>query len=145
MEEASKARHGLCSVSLMFDLSPASLDKEFPVRRNLVYFNHAAQAPLPQRVAAAIEAQIENAKLRGATDWDRWIAAVHKTREKAATLIGAGRAEIGFVPSTGWGINLVAQAYDWRKGDNVVGDDMEFPANFYPWRLLAKRGVEHRL
>ena len=129
----------------MFDLSPALLDKEFPVRRNLVYFNHAAQCPLPQRVAAAIEAQIENAKLRGAADWNRWIADVDRTREKAAAFVGALRTEIAFVPSTGWGVNLVAQAYNWKDGDNVVGDDMEFPANFYPWRLLAKRGVEHRL
>jgi selenocysteine lyase/cysteine desulfurase len=129
----------------MFDLSPANLDREFPVRRNLVYFNHAAQAPLPRRVADAIEAQIENAELRGATDWNRWIADVDKAREKAAALLGAGRAEIAFSPSTSWGVNLVAQAYDWKVGDNVVGDDMEFPSNLYPWRLLAKRGVEHRL
>jgi selenocysteine lyase/cysteine desulfurase len=128
-----------------FDLSPAHLDEEFPVRRNLVYFNHAAQSPLPRRVAEAIEAQIENAKLRGAADWNRWISDVDKTREKAAALIGALRSEIAFVPSTSWGVNLVAQAYDWKAGDNVVGDDMEFPSIFYPWRLLAKRGVEHRL
>ena len=129
----------------MFDLSSANLDQEFPVRRSLVYFNHAAQAPLPLRVATAIEAQIENAKLRGATDWDRWVAGVDQTRAKAATLIGALRSEIAFVPSTSWGINLVAQAYDWQEGDNVVGDDMEFPSIFYPWQLLAKRGVEYRL
>jgi cysteine desulfurase / selenocysteine lyase len=129
----------------MFDLSPAHLDEEFPVRRNLIYFNHAAQCPLPQRVATAIEKQIENAKSRGATDWDRWIADVDQTRGKTAALIGALRSEIAFVPSTSWGINLVAQAYDWNEGDNVVGDDMEFPSIFYPWRLLAKRGVEHRL
>jgi selenocysteine lyase/cysteine desulfurase len=129
----------------MFELSAESLDKEFPVRRSLVYFNHAAQAPLPQRVATAIEGQIENAKSRGATDWNRWIADVDQTREKAAAFIGALRSEIAFVPSTSWGINLVAQSYDWKPGDNVVGDDMEFPSIFYPWRLLAKRGVEHRL
>jgi selenocysteine lyase/cysteine desulfurase len=129
----------------VFDLSPANLDREFPVRRSLVYFNHAAQAPLPLRVADAIERHIENTKLRGAADWSRWVADIDKTREKAAAFIGAGRAEIAFVPSTGWGINLVAQAYDWKPGDNVVGDDMAFPANFYPWRLLQKRGVEYRL
>ena len=129
----------------MFDLSPDHLDEEFPVRRNLVYFNHAAQSPLPRRVAAAIEKQVENAKTRGAADWDRWVAGVDQTREKAAALIGALRSEIAFVPSTSWGINLVAQSYDWKEGDNVVGDDMEFPSIYYPWRLLAKRGVEYRL
>jgi selenocysteine lyase/cysteine desulfurase len=129
----------------MLDLSTPALDREFPIRRKLVYFNHAAVAPLPRRVADAIRAHIENVRDRGAADWRRWYAAIEATREKAARFVGARREEVSFLPSTSWGLNLVAQAVDWKRGDNVVGDDMEFPANFYPWRFLAKRGVEHRL
>jgi hypothetical protein len=128
-----------------FDFSAPNLDREFPVRRNLVYFNHAAVAPLPRPVADAIEAHAENAKTRGAADWRRWYADVESAREKAAAFVGARREEISFVPSTSWGLNLVAQAVDWKPGDNVVGDDMEFPSNVYPWMLLEKRGVELRL
>jgi len=69
---------------------------------------------------------------------------VARTREKAAAFIGAMSSEIAFAPSTSWGLNLVAQAFDWKAGDNVVTDDMEFPANVYPWMLLEKRGVECR-
>jgi cysteine desulfurase / selenocysteine lyase len=128
-----------------FDFSPENLDREFPVRRNLVYFNHAAVTPLPRLVADAIEAHTENTKLRGAADWRRWYADVERAREKAAAFVGARSEEISFLPSTSWGLNLVAQAVDWKTGDNVVGDDMEFPANVYPWMLLEKRGVELRL
>ena len=130
---------------MSFDFSPENLDREFPVRRNLVYFNHAAVAPLPRRVADAIEAHTENTKLRGAADWRRWYADVERTHEKAAAFLGAAREEVSFLPSTSWGLNLVAQAFDWKTGDNVVGDDMEFPANVYPWMLLGRRGVELRL
>lgn len=115
------------------------------MRRNLVYFNHAAVAPLPRRVAEAIVAHTENARDRGAADWRRWYASVDATRKKAADFIGAHHSEIAFVPSTSWGLNLVAQAFPWKMGDNVVGDDMEFPSNVYPWMLLAPRGVEYRL
>ena len=125
--------------------STPGLDREFPIRKQLIYFNHAAQAPLPRRVADAMQAHNENVRDRGAADWRRWSGAIEATREKAARFLGASREEIAFVPSTSWGINLVAQAFDWKRGDNVVGDDMEFPANFYPWRLLEKRGVEYRL
>lgn len=127
-----------------FDFSPASLDREFPVRRNLVYFNHAAVSPLPRRVADAITAHVENTRERGAADWRRWFGGIEKTREAAARFIGARTSETGFVPSTSWGLNLVAHAVDWKPGDNVVGDDMEFPSNAYPWIALAARGVEHR-
>ena len=130
---------------MTFDWSAGNLDLEFPVRRNLVYWNHAAVAPLPRRVAGAITAHTENVRERGAADWRDWYRAVDETRGKAARLLGARASEIAFLPSTSWALNFVAQAYPWKSGDNVVGDDMEFPANVYPWMLLEGRGVEYRL
>jgi cysteine desulfurase / selenocysteine lyase len=130
---------------MSFDFSPASLDREFPVRKNLVYFNHAAVAPLPRRVAEAITAHNENVRDRGAADWRRWYSAIDRTREKAARFIGAKAAEVAFLPNTSWGLNLVAHSFPWKQGDNVVSDDMEFPSNAYPWMSLEKRGVESRL
>jgi selenocysteine lyase/cysteine desulfurase len=127
-----------------FDFSPENLDREFPVRGNLVYFNHAAVAPLPRRVADAITAHTENVRDRGAADWRRWYADIEHTRAKAAWFLGAHASEVAFLPSTSWGLSAVAQAYPWREGDNVVGDDMEFPANVYPWMVLERRGVEFR-
>jgi len=127
-----------------FDLSAAGLDREFPVRRRLIYLNHAAVAPLPRRVADAITAHVENSRDRGAADWRRWYARIEDARGKAAAFIGARASETAFVPSTSWGLNLVAQGFPFEAGDNVVGDDMEFPANVYPWMLLARRGVEFR-
>ena len=127
-----------------FDFSAANLDREFPVRRQLAYFNHAAVAPLPRRVAEALEMHNENVRDRGAADWRDWYARVESAREAAARFIGGKKQEIAFLPSTSWGLNLVAQAFPWKAGDNVVGDDMEFPANVYPWMLLERRGVEFR-
>jgi selenocysteine lyase/cysteine desulfurase len=128
-----------------FDFSPENLNREFPVRRNLVYWNHAAVAPLPRRVADAITAHTENVRDRGAADWRAWYGAIDQTRGKAARLIGARASEIAFLPSTSWALNSVARAFPWASGDNVVGDDMEFPANVYPWMLLEGRGVEYRV
>jgi selenocysteine lyase/cysteine desulfurase len=130
---------------MSFDYSPENLDREFPVRRNLIYMNHAAVAPLPRRVAEAIVAHIENVRDRGAADWRRWYAEIDRTREKAAAFLGARTSEVAFVPSTSWGLSLVARSFPWREGDNIVGDDMEFPANVYPWMMLADQRVEYRL
>jgi selenocysteine lyase/cysteine desulfurase len=130
---------------MAFDFSPAALDREFPVRKNLVYLNHAAVAPLPRRVADAITAHVENVRDRGAADWRSWYGMIEVTREKVARFVGAASAEIAFVPNTSWGLNLVALGFHWKEGDNVVTDDMEFPSNAYPWRGLASRGVECRV
>lgn len=129
----------------LFDFSSSNLDREFPVRRSLAYFNHAAVAPLPRHVAEAIVAHVENIRDRGAADWRKWYGAIERTREKAAGFLGAHRSEIAFLPSTSWALNLVAHSLEWKAGDNVVGDDMEFPPNSYPWRLLEKQGVEYRV
>ena len=129
---------------MAFDFSPQNLDSEFPVRKSLVYFNHAAVGSLPRRVSAAITAHVENVRDRGAADWRRWYANIERARAKAAAFIGARASEVAFLPSTSWGLSAVAQAYPWREGDNVVGNDMEFPANVYPWMVLGRRGVEFR-
>jgi cysteine desulfurase/selenocysteine lyase len=127
-----------------FDFSSANLDREFPVRRSLAYFNHAAVAPLPRRVAAAVIAQVENMRDRGAADWRKWYGAIDRTRARAARFLGAAEAEIAFLPSTTWALNLLARGLEWKAGDNLVGDDMEFPSNSLPWKLLEKQGVEYR-
>jgi selenocysteine lyase/cysteine desulfurase len=128
----------------MFDFSPANLDREFPVRKNLVYLNHAAVGPLPARVAEAMRAHLADASNFGAFHWKKWYRQYDETREKAARFVGGDPERIAFVPSTSHALNLVAQGLEWRPGDNVVGDDLEFPANVYPWMNLAGRGVEYR-
>lgn len=127
-----------------FDFSAAALDHEFPVRKNLVYFNHAAVGAMPRRVAQAIAAHNENVRDRGAADWRRWYAAIEEARAKAARFIGASKEEVAFLPNTSYGLNLVAQSFPWKEGDNVVSNDMEFPSNAYPWLSLEKRGVACR-
>jgi selenocysteine lyase/cysteine desulfurase len=129
---------------MSFDFSTESLDREFPVRRELVYLNHAGIAPLPRRVADAMIAHVENARDRGGADWRRAYGDVETTRAKAARFVGARKEEIAFLPNTSWAVNLVALAFPWKAGDNVVTDDMEFPSNAFPWRALEGRGVECR-
>jgi len=129
----------------MFDFSPENLDREFPVRKNLVYLNHAAVAPLPARVAAALRAHADDQSQYGALHWKKWYRRYDELREKAAAFVGGDASRIALLPSTSLALNLVAQGLDWRPGDNVVGDDLEFPANVYPWMNLAPRGVEYRV
>ena len=41
----------------------------------------------------------------------------------------------------GW----LARGLDWRRGDNVVTNDLEFPSVAYAWKHLRPKGVEVRL
>jgi selenocysteine lyase/cysteine desulfurase len=59
-------------------------------------------------------------------------------------MIGAEPTEIALIRNTTEGINLVAEGFPWRAGDNCVTLCDEFPSNQYPWMHLADRGVETR-
>ena len=96
--------------------STPALDREFPIRRNFVYFNHAALSPLPRRVADAITAHVENTRDRGAADWRKWYATIERAREKAARFLGADKSQIAFLPSTSWALNLTARSLAWAPG-----------------------------
>ncbi len=110
----------------------------------LAYFDHASVAPLSIAAREAMIQWTDDVGRFGATHWNRWRTSVEKTRRLAARLINAEREEMALVHSTTEGINLVAEGYPWKEGDNVVVPAGEFPSNLYPWMMLESRGVEVR-
>ena len=74
----------------------------------------------------------------------RQLAVHDRARERAARLLGVSTDDVAFLPSTSDGVNMVAQTIDWRPGDNVVVETIEFPSDVYPWLLRREQGVEVR-
>jgi cysteine desulfurase/selenocysteine lyase len=120
------------------------LRRAMPVARQWAYFDHAAVAPLSEPARAAMAAWAQDMTDNGDTYWLKWAAQLEDVRRRGAALVGADPAEIALVRNTTEGINLVAEGYPWRDGDNVVTLADEFPSNQYPWMNLASRGVECR-
>jgi cysteine desulfurase / selenocysteine lyase len=112
---------------------------EFPVTRNLIYLNHAAVSPLPQRSALAMQMFAQDALDFGSLHYDRWLDTHEAVRVAAAQLIGAHRNEIAIVKNTSEGISMVAQGLHWHPGDRIVAFREEFPSNYYPWLRLESR------
>lgn len=118
---------------------------QMPVARQCAYFDHAAVAPLPESARQAIADWAEDTANFGDKHWLQWSARANSVRDLAAGLIGAHADEVALVRNTTEGVNLVAEGFPWREGDNVVVPRDEFPSNLYPWLNLASRGVETRL
>jgi len=114
---------------------------EFPVTQELVYLHHAGVAPLCRPAAQAMQRLADDAMRFGSLHYDQWMAAYEGVRQAAARLIGAHRDEIATVKNTSEGIATVALGIDWRPGDRVIGFQEEFPANFFPWKRLERKGV----
>jgi cysteine desulfurase / selenocysteine lyase len=119
--------------------------EELPITGRCAYLNHAGNGPLPRRSGARMAAVAEAVALSADRDWLDRMREVERVREMAARLLGARAArEVAFVENTSAGLSLVAEGFDWRPGDNVVGAALEFPSNVYPWMGLAARGVDYR-
>lgn len=120
------------------------LRKQMPVAREYAYFDHAAVAPLPCSAREAIKQYATDAADHGDALWLDWSAQVEGLRKQAATLLNAQPSEIALLNNTTQGINIVAEGFPWREGENVVIPENEFPSNILPWQNLVRRGVEVR-
>lgn len=119
--------------------------ENFPVTKNMIYFNHAAVAPLPISTSDRIEAFLRDYTTNGCVNYPEWIKTQEDTRALAARLVAGSPEEIALVKNTSTGISMVAQGIKWQRGDNVIIPEGEFPANSYPWFNLKDKGVEVRI
>jgi len=119
--------------------------ENFPVTKNMIYFNHAAVAPLPLSTAERIGAFLGDYTCKGCLNYMDWIKTQEETRALAARLVAGSPEEISLVKNTSTGISMVAQGIKWQKGDNLIIPEGEFPANAYPWFNLKDKGVEVRI
>lgn len=118
------------------------LEAEFPILREMDFFNHAGVGPISHRAAEALRKFALEAERFSYVD-QGWYRRVREVKRLAARLINAGgEDEIAFVANTSTGISTIAKGFPWREGDNVVITDVEYPANRYPWEDLKRFGVE---
>lgn len=129
----------------MYDLELLRRE-EFPFAANLTYLNHAGISPLPQRAKREVQAAVEQLSNNPNDFFGKYaLPAFVSTQESLTRYINAGSpSEIVFTTTTSAALNAVAQAIDWRPGDNILFCDQEFPSNAYPWMSLARDGVESR-
>ncbi len=122
----------------------AGLDyrSQFPSASNLIWLHHAGVSPLCRAAADAMKALADDAVEWASAHYAAWGETCGNLRLSAARLIGASPGEIAVVKNTSEGIATVQMGIDWRRGDRVVAFREEFPANFFPWKLLEARGVQ---
>ncbi|MCC6860752.1 MAG: aminotransferase class V-fold PLP-dependent enzyme [Bryobacterales bacterium] len=114
---------------------------QFPVTENLIYLNHAGVAPLSRPAAEAMQSLTRDALEHGSYHYGDWLATYDGLRTSAARLIHCRPAEIAIVKNTSEGIVTLSEGLDWRPGDKIVAFREEFPANYFPWKRLERKGA----
>ncbi len=122
-----------------------ALRELFPVTKKWAYLDHAATGSLADPVFRAVTAHLEDFSRNGCANFPDWEKTIEETRLRCATLVGAAPEEIAITKSTSDGAIIVARGLGFRRDDNIVIPDMEFPANYCPWKDLEQDGVHCRI
>jgi len=114
----------------------------FPAYRRGIYMDHAAVSPFS---TLARDELLAYWKLRAGLQEgveEGLMAMRGRLKDDIASFIGAPSGDgIALVPNTSTGLNIVASGLPWKRGDQVLLNTLEFPANIYPFLNLERLGV----
>ncbi|MHC5211944.1 MAG: aminotransferase class V-fold PLP-dependent enzyme [Planctomycetota bacterium] len=120
----------------------AAFRRAVPAAGTLVYFNHAACAPLPEPVVAAVEEFLHEARRQGSVGFADWLERREQARQRAAAFLGGKPSELAFTTSTSQGLIMLAEGLEFAPGDRIVVIEDDFPSNQIPWYRQRRRGAE---
>jgi len=124
-------------------MNKSEVRNKFPYLDNgIIYFNHAATGPFSSIVVNRLSNMLKEKSEYNIDDYASFLKVVEETKILLAELINCNVDRIAFVDNTSNGLNMLAQSIDWKKGDRILLNDIEFPANVYPFLNLKRLGVE---
>jgi cysteine desulfurase/selenocysteine lyase len=122
----------------------AAARANYPALERWTYLDVAGRCVISRASRAALEENLDGHMLNGA-DKKKYFALIERTRGRFAELINADADEIAYTKNVSEGINMIASAYHWRKGDNVIMcGALEHPNNVYPWLNMRRYGLDMR-
>lgn len=114
----------------------------FPSVSNQLYLNHAASSPFSLRVEEALSNYLRRRIDGNPDDYKRDLRETTDLRSDLASLLRTSADRIALTSNTSHGLNIIASGLSWKKGDQILLSDMEFPANVYPFLNTQKYGTE---
>ena len=127
-------------------MNPETIEKArsyFPYLKNgIIYFNHASTGPITTKVIERIESFLKERSEEKMDDYCVFKDVADETKGMIGEMINCSGDRIAFLDNTTNGIIWLAQGIDWKEGDRIILNDVEFPANVYPFLQLKEKGVE---
>ncbi len=106
-----------------------------------IYFNHASIGPLSKLAVSSLNEYIYTRSLGSIKNFDTFITADQSGREKLGKLLNCMPNRVTWVDNVSNGMSMLANSLEWQKGDEIILNDIEFPANVYPFLNLQTKGV----
>ncbi|MGC1687473.1 MAG: aminotransferase class V-fold PLP-dependent enzyme [Candidatus Acidiferrales bacterium] len=114
--------------------------KEFAEFGDVTYLDAATQGPLPLASAQAAKEALEWKKLPFRIPNSMYFDLPDRIRASIAKIIHAEPDDIALTAGASAGFAAVAAGLDWKKDDEVIVAQGEFPAHFATWLPYEKAG-----
>lgn len=113
-------------------LTEALRNRDFPSLAGRVYLNSAAEGIPPLSVGEALQQYFAD-KLLGMDGRDRHAAQWNAAKDLVAEFYGLTAGEVTICSCSSEAYNLAAAALQLKTGDEIVINDLDFPAGATPW------------
>ena len=124
---------------------PLGVRRDFPAADEYTFLNTAYIGLISRPVLEAGRAWLE-ARAHVPHEVGAMLRKTDEVRHAFATLINASDEEVGLLYATSEGENVVADALDLKRGENVVIDDLAYPStSIIHKRLEQTKGIEVRI
>ena len=120
-----------------------SIRNLFPyLKKGVVYFNHASSGPLTSRHIETMNKLLYEKSEGSIDNYEELIKVSNETKQIIAKMLNTSKERIAFTSNTSSGLNILSQGIRWQRGDRIILNDVEFPANVYPFMNLKEKGVK---
>ncbi|MBT8387106.1 MAG: aminotransferase class V-fold PLP-dependent enzyme [Ignavibacteria bacterium] len=115
----------------------------FPhIKKGIIYFNHAASGPVNINLRDDINSLLKKSSEGSIDDYFSFKEKVDDSKNLLGEMLNCSADRIAFIDNTSNGLNILAQGVKWKKEDRILLNDVEFPANVYPFLNLKEQGIE---
>lgn len=112
---------------------------KFSLAEDITYLNCAFMSPLPKLVEQAAQKGISQKAQPYLMTGNDFFEETEQVREVYARIIGTKEPKrIVSIPSSSYGIAVVAHNVSIKSDENIILVDEQFPSNVYSWKRLAK-------
>ncbi len=117
----------------------------FPIKQQGIYLNHCGISPLYSGAVQAAHSFIQNHSCLGIGIISKYKDILGDLHRSVAGFLCTSKENISFIRNTAEGLCMLAEAFPFQKGDEIISYVHEYPSNHYPWLLQKRRGVKLRL
>lgn len=104
-----------------------------------LFLSYSSVSPLHPLAQAAINEFTDAHASAGLTGIIPYLQSLPQLKVHAGKLLDVAAEDISAVPSTAAALNMLASDYPLRAGDQILVYTHEYPSNYYPWLLAARR------